>query len=146
MKAIVPGAFALLVLSCAILGCGGYNNNTTATTTTTSCNPTSLSVFPQSVTLTHASTGDSQQFGAAVIRPSGCATATPTPTPVPAFTITWSTSDPTDVPISNAHDVTNGTATCVNATHLPVTVIATLPANTATGANAVTGNAAIQCN
>ncbi len=45
--------------------------------------------------------------------------------PVPAQ---WTTSDPEDVTISSAQDVTNGLATCVNATKPDATVSATLTA------------------
>lgn len=134
---------ALLALCSILPGCGGYNN-----TTSTACAPT-VSVFPANVTLNHAAAANTQQFGAAVTFPTttstGAPTACPSPTPTIApFTITWSTSDPVDVPISNNHDATNGTATCVNVTHEPVTVIATLPPENNNPME--TGSALVTCN
>jgi hypothetical protein len=78
-------------------------------------------VTPAAVTLDHtaAAPANSQQFVLQNYYPAGC----PVPAVVPAPDSTvWSSSDPIDVPISSAHDATNGVATCVNATESPATI------------------------
>jgi len=58
--------------------------------------------------------------------------------------VSWSVSDTTNVSISNAKDITFGTATCLGRTSGPVVVTATLPASASSG-QAVSGTAALTC-
>lgn len=97
--------------------------------TNTNCALSGVRISPQSATANHnaLAPANSQQFTAFPEVPNGCAISQSN-----LVNATWSVSDPENVSISNAHDLTYGLATCVNATAGPVTVTATAPTGNTT--------------
>lgn len=120
-----------LVLIVAV-GCGGAAN----------CGPVGVSVSPNTATADHtaAPPGNQQQFFASNSFPikQGCAAITA----AILNNVTWSTSDPGDVSISNTQGSTYGVATCINAVSSPVTITATQPRQ---GGGTFVGTASLTC-
>jgi hypothetical protein len=105
------------------------------------CAMTGIVVSPGSATADHNATapGNGKQFFALSVVPHGCAVTAVVLQP------NWSVSDGVDVSISNVHDGSDGTATCVNATPGQVTVTATLP-KSATQSKTFVASAKLKCN
>jgi hypothetical protein len=120
-----------LVLIVAV-GCGGSAD----------CGPVGVSVSPNTATADHtaASPHNQQQFFATNNFPikQGCAAITA----AILNKVTWSTSDPGDVSISNTQGSTYGVATCISAVSSPVTITATRPR---LGGSTFTGTASLTC-
>jgi len=113
--------FILLLACCAVLcGCGSNPDCTFAM---------SYTAAPATAIANHlsAAPGDQQQFTASIVAtpPSGCTVKGYTDR---AYAV-WTSTDPTDISISNAADNTNGLATCNGATGGPVTLTATTGSN-----------------
>ena len=131
---------ALRILTCVCVGlvlivavgCGGAPD----------CGPVGVSVSPNTATADHtaAPPGNQQQFFAFNSFPikQGCAAITA----AILNNVTWSTSDPGDVSISNTQGSTYGVATCINAGSSPVTITAT---QSRQGGSAFTGTASLTC-
>ena len=118
----------LLSFSLAAVGCGS-----------TPCEVTALNVTPTLVTLNHSDAPPAnQQSFLAYANNHGCLGPGATQGATDA---TWTSSDPTDVPIVKTSPNPAGVATCVNATSSPVTITAT----TAISGRTVTGKATITC-
>ena len=133
-------SFVLRILECVCIGlglivavgCGG----------TADCGPVGVSVSPSTATADHtaAPPGNQQQFFATNNFPlkQGCVAITA----AILNNVTWSTSDPGDVSISNTQGSTYGVATCINAVSSPVTITATQPRQ---GGGTFTGTASLTC-
>ncbi len=107
----------VLMLTAFLCGCAG--------STVCSAGGSSVLVSPTAGTADHAaaSPGNQQKFTAAETPPAaqpGC----PVPQVIEVLQPVWTSSDPLDVTISSAQDVTNGLATCVNATGATVVLTA----------------------
>ena len=106
----------LLVLSVTAIGCGSSSGKVTAVT-----------ISPSTATIDHTSPapGNQQPFGV-FPNNNGCAA----PRVLLAVNVTgykdavWSSSDPTNAPISNTAGATYRVATCLNAVNGPVTITA----------------------
>ncbi len=89
------------------------------------CGPVGVSVSPNTATADHtaAQPGNQQQFVAFNSFPikQGC----PAITAAILNNVTWSTSDPGNVSISNTQGPTCGVATCINSVSSAVTITAT---------------------
>jgi hypothetical protein len=121
----------LLLLSVTAIGCGSSR-----------CKVTAISITPSTATIDHSSPapGNQQAFNA-FTNNNGC--AAPGVFLVVRYTdAVWSSSDPTDAPISNMAGATYGVATCLNAINGPVTITAT---RTSSGQTLV-GKATLMCN
>jgi hypothetical protein len=135
------GGLLIALLALAVLaGCGG-----------TDCSSLmAVSVSPEAATADHSAVppGNAVQFFAFGVAPSGCfVPAMGTESPIPQSSlhdVTWSVSDPANVSISNTHDATFGTATCLAAAPDAVTVTAGLPADKNHG-KALAGTAILNC-
>ncbi|MEO6922396.1 MAG: hypothetical protein ABI142_01095 [Bryocella sp.] len=126
--------FLLLLVCCGVLcGCGSSNSVCTYDLTYTAS--------PATATKSHLSAApdNQQQFTAQVIAtpPTGCTAKGYT---ARAYAV-WTSTDPTNISISNAADATNGLATCTGATSGPVTLTAT----TGPSADAVTATTQLTC-
>ncbi len=121
----------LLILSFASIGCGS-----------TPCKVTAIVVTPSTATIDHTSPapGNQQAFNAG---PNNNGCAAPGVFVITRYTdAVWSSSDPTNAPISNTAGATYGVATCLNAVNGPVTITAT---RTGSGQTLV-GKATLTCN
>jgi hypothetical protein len=113
----------LLVASSTLLGCGTHNNPCVT--------ELALEVGPGSGTANHvaASPGNQVQFDGytaeSIVSGSGCAI----PNIVERVNATWTSSDTTNVTVSNASGSTNGLATCVGPTAGLVTITGSIAAN-----------------
>lgn len=123
--------FSLLVmLSVTAIGCGS-----------SPCKVTAITISPSAATIDHASPAPgNQQTFTAFPNNNGC--AGPGGTLVRYTDAVWTSSDPTNAPISNTAGVTYGVATCLNAVNGPVTITAT---RTNSGQTLV-GKATLTCN
>jgi hypothetical protein len=118
----------LLFLSLPAIGCGSSR-----------CQVTALNVSPGSAALDHTSAPPAnQQSFLALANNNGC--LGPGGGTQGATDATWSSSDPTDVPIVKTPNRA-GLATCVNQVSGPVTITAT----TAISGRTVTGRATVTC-
>ena len=122
----------LLLMISATVGCGG--------TSTLNCSMTGINVSPQNASTGHTAPSNVQHFDGFAIAPAGCNSVAITAARL--TNITWSTSDPVRVSISNVQDATYGNATCNSATSGAVTITATAP--NGNGSN-VTGTASLTC-
>ena len=114
--AVLP---ALMWLMIALSGCGAP-----------SCGFIAVKIAPQTASADHTALPPSNGLtftavGATV--PPGCGVMHSNPA-----NVTWSVSDSVHVSISNAHNLTNGAATCLGTTAGPVTVTATTPSGGST--------------
>lgn len=124
---------SVFVFFVAMVGCGG--NSAPA------CKITAINVFPATATISHTAVppGNTQHFDAfASAGTPGCVFTQSNLT-----TATWTTSDATNVSISNVHDATYGTATCNGATTGAATITAKVPAGDGT---TVSNTASLTCN
>lgn len=118
-----------LFLSLIAIGCGS-----------STCEITALNVSPTSVTLNHSSAPPAnQQTFVAFANNNGC--LGPGGGTQGAANATWTSSDPTDVPIVQTPPNRTGVATCMNPTSSPVTITATA----AIGGKTVIGKATVTC-
>jgi hypothetical protein len=120
----------LLLLSVTVIGCGS-----------TPCKVTAISISPSTATIDHTSPAPgNQQAFSAFPNHNGCAALGVF---LARYTdAVWSSSDPTDAPISNTAGSTYGVATCLNAVNAPVTITAT---RTSSG-QTLLGKATLTCN
>ncbi len=106
------------------------------------CGPVGVSVSPNTATADHtaAQPGNQQQFVAFNSFPikRGC----PAITAAILNNVTWSTSDPGNVSISNTQGPTCGVATCINSVSSAVTITAAQPRQ---GGSTFTGTASLTC-
>ncbi len=87
---------------------------------------TAFNAGPASATADHAAAApDNQQKFTATEAPAGTGTGCILPTYIKVAQPNWTSSDPLNVSISSAKDLTNGTATCTGTTSGPVTLTAT---------------------
>jgi len=127
----IPTCICIGLVLIAALGCGGAGD----------CGPVGVSVSPNTAAADHSTAppGNQQKFVAFNSFPvkQGC----PAITAAMLNNVTWSTSDPSDVSISNTQGPTYGVATCINAVSGSVTITATQPqqdGGTFTGAASLT--------
>jgi hypothetical protein len=132
MNTQVPMRFvvlpALVWLTIALSGCG-----------TPSCTFIAIKIAPQRASADHGAVppANGLQFTAvAATTPPGCALTHSNPQ-----NVTWSVSDSVHTSISNVHDQTFGTATCLGATTGSATVTASMPS----GSSAVSATAMLTC-
>lgn len=92
---------------------------------------TAFGVSPGSATADHAAAapGNQQKF-TATEAPAGTGTGCILPQYIKLAQPDWTSSDPLNVSISSAKDLTNGTATCTGTTSGAVTLTATSTDNT----------------
>src|SRR5262245_57145472 len=124
---------AALALSLVISGCGAQ--------IAVACKINTIGTAPRIATLSHSAAppGNMQHFDAFIQSgTSGCLFVASSLT-----NVTWSVSDQVSVNCSNAHDETNGTATCRAPSPVPITVTATAPAGDGT---LVSHSASLTCN
>jgi len=102
------------------------------------CGPVGVSVSPNTATADQP--GNQQQFVAFNSFPikRGC----PAITAAILNNVTWSTSDPGNVSISNTQGPTCGVATCINSVSSAVTITAAQPRQ---GGSTFTGTASLTC-
>jgi hypothetical protein len=118
----------LMWLTIALSGCGAP-----------SCGFIGIKVDPQTATVDHtaAPPANGLTFTAvAATVPPGCGVMHSNPAHV-----TWSVSDSVNARINNAHDMTNGTVTCLGSTTRAATVTATMPSGNTT----LRGTATLTC-
>lgn len=120
----------LAVVSVTAIGCGS-----------SSCKVTAITISPSAATIDHTSPapGNQQPFSA-FPNNNGC--AAPGVFLARYTDAAWSSSDPTNAPISNSAGATYGVATCLNAVNGPITITAT---RTSSGQTLV-GKATLTCN
>jgi hypothetical protein len=138
---ILSVSLALVLLGISCSGVAFFSSS--------DCGIVVVGISPSSATADHTTVapGNQQQFVAFGQFPTtnGCPTVT---TATSLSTVTWTTSDQSNVSIGNAPGSTFGVATCINATAGPVTVTATQTGNTGVATRAgkaVTGTATLTC-